>query len=41
MPTTTYGTGKAMQFSDGTQRQVLELGSKIHYEEYSNACTYF
>ena len=31
MPTTTYGTGKAMQFSDGTQRQVLELGSKIHY----------
>jgi len=28
---TTYGTGTALQFSDGTQRQVLELGSKIHY----------
>ena len=31
MATTTYGTGTALQFSDGTQRQVLELGSKIHY----------
>ena len=31
MATTTYGTGAAVQFSDGTQRQVLELGSKIHY----------
>ena len=28
---TTYGTGTALQFSDATQRQVLELGSKIHY----------
>jgi hypothetical protein len=28
---TTYGTGTAMQFTDATQRQVLELGSKIHY----------
>ena len=31
MANTTYGTGTAVQFSDGTQRQVLELGSKIHY----------
>jgi hypothetical protein len=30
MPTS-YGTGTAMQFSDGSQRQVLELGDKIHY----------
>ena len=30
MPTS-YGTGTALQFSDATQRQVLELGSKIHY----------
>ena len=28
---TTYGTGTALQFSDDTQRQVLELGNKIHY----------
>ena len=28
---TTYGTGTALQFSDATQRQVLELGDKIHY----------
>ena len=28
---TNYGTGTALQFSDSTQRQVLELGSKIHY----------
>ena len=28
---TTYGTGTALQFSDATQRQVLELGSQIHY----------
>ena len=27
----TYGTGTALQFTDATQRQVLELGSKIHY----------
>ena len=26
-----YGTGTAIQFSDATQRQVLELGKKIHY----------
>ena len=26
----TYGTGKAGQFTDGSQRQVLELGDKIH-----------
>ena len=31
MANTTYGTGTALQFSDATQRQVLELGSKIHY----------
>ena len=31
MANTSYGTGTAMQFTDGTQRQVLELGSKIHY----------
>jgi len=31
MATTSYGTGSALQFSDATQRQVLELGSKIHY----------
>ncbi len=31
MANTSYGTGTALQFSDGTQRQVLELGSKIHY----------
>jgi len=30
MPTS-YGTGTALQFSDSTQRQVLELGEKIHY----------
>ena len=28
---TTYGTGTALQFSDDSQRQVLELGNKIHY----------
>ena len=28
---TNYGTGTATMFTDGTQRQVLELGSKIHY----------
>ena len=28
---TNYGTGTALQFSDASQRQVLELGSKIHY----------
>jgi len=28
---TNYGTGSALQFSDATQRQVLELGSQIHY----------
>ena len=28
---TTYGTGTALQFTDASQRQVLELGSKIHY----------
>ena len=27
----TYGTGTPTQFTDGTQRQVLELGQKIHY----------
>ena len=27
----TYGSGTATQFSDGTQRQVLELGPKIYY----------
>ena len=26
-----YGTGTATQFTDATQRQVLELGKKIHY----------
>lgn len=26
----TYGTGVAGQFTDGTQRQILELGDKIH-----------
>ena len=31
MATTTYGTGTALQFTDASQRQVLELGSKIHY----------
>ena len=31
MANTTYGTGTALQFSDASQRQVLELGSKIHY----------
>ena len=31
MSTTSYGTGTALQFSDASQRQVLELGSKIHY----------
>ena len=31
MANTTYGTGTALQFSDATQRQVLELGAKIHY----------
>ena len=30
MPTS-YGTGTALQFSDASQRQVLELGEKIHY----------
>jgi len=28
---TSYGTGTALQFSDASQRQVLELGEKIHY----------
>ena len=27
----TYGSGTATQFTDGTQRQVLELGPKIYY----------
>ena len=27
----TYGAGTATQFNDGSQRQVLELGSQIHY----------
>lgn len=31
MANSTYGTGTALQFSDDSQRQVLELGSKIHY----------
>ena len=31
MSTTSYGTGTALPFSDASQRQVLELGSKIHY----------
>ena len=31
MAATTYGTGTELQFSDASQRQVLELGSKIHY----------
>lgn len=31
MANTTYGTGTALQFTDASQRQVLELGSKIHY----------
>tara|TARA_Y100000361_G_scaffold152274_2_gene171342 strand:- start:2320 stop:3807 length:1488 start_codon:yes stop_codon:yes gene_type:complete len=31
MANTTYGTGSALQFASGEQRQVLELGSKIHY----------
>tara|TARA_R100000654_G_scaffold5_5_gene51 strand:+ start:7779 stop:9212 length:1434 start_codon:yes stop_codon:yes gene_type:complete len=31
MANTTYGSGTAMQFSSGEQRQVLELGDKIHY----------
>ena len=31
MSTTSYGAGTALQFSDGSQRQVLELGDKIHY----------
>ena len=31
MSTTSYGSGTALQFSDGSQRQVLELGDKIHY----------
>ena len=26
-----YGSGTSNQFSDGSQRQVLELGSQIHY----------
>ena len=26
-----YGSGTSTQFSDGSQRQVLELGSQIHY----------
>tara|TARA_R110002012_G_scaffold321997_1_gene553274 strand:- start:4340 stop:5818 length:1479 start_codon:yes stop_codon:yes gene_type:complete len=30
MPTS-YGTGTALQFTDASQRQVLELGEKIHY----------
>tara|TARA_Y100001973_G_C5201340_1_gene337928 strand:+ start:1798 stop:3231 length:1434 start_codon:yes stop_codon:yes gene_type:complete len=30
MADTTYGTGTALQFTDGSQRQVLELGDKIH-----------
>ena len=28
---TNYGTGTALRFSDASQRQVLELGEKIHY----------
>lgn len=28
---TTYGTGTALSFTDASQRQVLELGEKIHY----------
>jgi len=28
---TNYGTGTALQFTDASQRQVLELGEKIHY----------
>ena len=31
MANSTYGSGTALQFSDASQRQVLELGSKIHY----------
>jgi hypothetical protein len=31
MAKTTYGAGTALQFTDASQRQVLELGSKIHY----------
>tara|TARA_Y100001937_G_scaffold124124_1_gene188287 strand:- start:2771 stop:4234 length:1464 start_codon:yes stop_codon:yes gene_type:complete len=31
MSTTSYGTGTAMQFSDASKRQILELGDKIHY----------
>ena len=31
MANTTYGTGTALQFTDASQRQVLELGDKIHY----------
>jgi len=31
MANTTYGSGTAVQFSDASQRQVLELGEKIHY----------
>ena len=31
MANTTYGSGTALQFSSGEQRQVLELGDKIHY----------
>ena len=31
MADTTYGTGTALQFTDASQRQVLELGDKIHY----------
>jgi len=31
MSTTSYGSGTALRFSDGSQRQVLELGDKIHY----------
>ena len=27
----TYGSGTATQFTDGTQRQVLELGPQIYY----------
>ena len=27
----TYGSGTATQFSDGSQRQVLELGPQIYY----------
>ena len=31
MANSTYGTGTALQFANGQQRQILELGDKIHY----------